>query len=208
MRHIFSKIFLVITLAFLCSFAVFADSTSDSENVEYNGFAPTYQNQCGNTELFTSLFEYTVTFPKQLDLVPHRATSRYLGPLKVEGKSFVKPYKIAVTVSKKDFKLTTKKAKNKSDTIKFDVTEMITGEDGKKYNGETLLGRTIYFYENDLSDVISDGDPYMDGEIADINHSIDVGIKIENSEWKKASPGKYKGKITFYAELDDTDIWQ
>lgn len=208
MKQIFLKSFLILAVIFSCNSTALADPLTESGNVEYDGFAPIYESQCGSTEVVTSIFEYLVTFPERTKMVPYRQKSEYLGPLKVEGKSFIKPYKIAVTVSKKDFKLTTKKAKNKSDTIVFDVTEMIKGEDGKRYNGETLLGKTLYFYENDLSDVISDGDPYMDGEVADINHSIDVGIKIEDSEWKKASPGKYKGKITFYAELDDTDIWQ
>lgn len=208
MKHIFLKSLLGLSLFFSCLFVVFAEPIPDSGNVTYGDFVPMYDSQCGTTELTTGILEYIVTFPKKTDIVPYKATSRYLGPLKVEGKSFIKPYKVAVTVSKKDFKLTTKKAKNKSDTIKYDVTEMITGEDGKKYNGESILNKTLYFYENDLSDIAGEGDPYMDGEFADINHSVDVGIKIEKSEWTNASPGKYKGKITFYAELDDTDIWQ
>lgn len=207
MKHIFLRSFLAAALTFSCSSVAFADSECDSGNVSYGSFAPINESRCGTTELSTGILEYLVTFPARTKMVPYRHTSEFLGPLTVEGKAFIKPYKIAVTVSKKDFKLTTKKAKNKSDTIKFDVTEMVTDESGKRHNGESLLGRTLYFYENDLSDVISEGDPYMDGEVADINHSIDVGIKIEKSEWPKASPGKYKGKITFYAELDNTDIW-
>ncbi len=209
MKHTCLKVFLGIALFLTSSFTAFADIIPDSGNVSYEGgTVPMYDSQCGVTELSTGVLEYLVTFPRETAMVPYKQKSQFLGPLKVEGKAFIKPYKIAVTVSKKDFKLTTKKAKNKSNTIKFDVTEMITGKDGKKYNGKSLLGRTLYFYENDLSDTIVEGDPYMDGEVADINHSIDVGIKIENSEWKKASPGKYKGKITFYAEIEDADIWQ
>lgn len=205
MKHIFLKIFLGIAFFLTSCFTIFSKAIEDSGNVTYDGgFTPIYSSQCGKTELFTSIFDYIVTFPKKTAIVPYKQTSQDLGPLKVEGHSFIKPYKVAVTISKKDFKLTTKKAKNKSDTIVYDVTEMVKDESGKMVNGETLLGKTLYFYEND----ISGDDPYMEGEVADINHSIEVGIKIEKPEWKKASPGKYKGRITFYAELDDTDIWQ
>ena len=69
-----------------------------------------------------------------------------------------------------------------------------------------MLGETLYYYRNDKAKDEYEREAYQRGEVADIAQSVDVGVAIKNSEWKKASAGRYKGKITFVARIDDTDI--
>lgn len=204
-RQIFFAILLTVMLPFGVN--VLAQPHDDSGNVKYGGFAPIHDEQYGTTSLETGILEYMVTFPKDTAMVPYLTKFQRLGAVTVEGEAFIKPYKIALDISKKDFKLVSKKkAKNKSNKIEFDVTRSVKDWKGHWIDEESLLGKTLYFYRNDSAETEEEREAYDQGEVTDILESIDVAITIENSQWKKASPGKYKGKVTFVATIDDTEI--
>lgn len=205
------RIFFGMALAVILPFCVKVsadDSPGDSGNVKYGEFVDIDNEESGITSLETCIFEYMVTFPKETAMVPYMTKFQRIGSVTVEGKAFIKPYKVALEISKKDFKLVSKKReKNKSNKIEFDVTSAVKDENGKWVSGESLLGKTIYCYRNDLAETEEEREAYERGEVADINESIEVGITVADSQWKKASAGKYKGKITFTAKIDDTDIF-
>lgn len=187
---------------------VLAESHGDSHNVDYGSFAPIYESESGTTTLETGIMEYMVTFPKKTAMIPYLKNFQKLGAVTVQGKAFIKPYKVSVNISKQDFKLVSKKReKNKSNKIAFDVTRVVRGNNGELKNGGSLLGETLYYYRNDKTEDEHEKHAYENGEVADIEQSVDVGVAIKKSEWKKASPGKYKGKITFLARLDNSDIF-
>ena len=226
MKKIFSTISFAFTIMLLCFASAFADATGDSGNVDYEGgFAPTSSSdvQTGTTDLTTGISEYTVTFPRSTSMVPFYTKSKRIGKVTVTGEAFIKPYKVAVNITRKNFKLVTKQTRTayKDDTIRFDVVQLVTDKFGDVTTGQSLLGKTIYYYKDNLKDVVIQPDsekgkvpvsddyngPYMHGEVANINQSLDVGIEIPKHEWATASPGQYRGQITFYAEVDTTNIW-
>lgn len=184
----------------------------ESSTVSYEGFAdlPDMDEQTDSTLVETAIPEYTITFPAETTCVRYNTKSKFLGHITVHGKYFIRPYKVAVIATKRNLRLNkcSKISKNKRDTIAFDVTGMYLNEFDEVTNGRSMLRHPMYFYRDDtLKLKRHQRSPYMKGQISDINQSEAVGMKFSKKQWKWASPGKYRGRITFHATIEGGNIW-
>lgn len=177
----------------------------ESGNVVYTGgFVENSRTaDVDETELVTAIPEYTLTIPRDTS-IKRGARIATIGHAKVTGNYFIKPYGVEVSLTKVDFTHTTQS----SNTIAFAVED--TSADSGNHAYVTADGTTRnkcrYYKDTGESTTV-----YDRGDIAEINQSRDVVLKIADSEWSNKAGGLYKGSITFNAQLCDdvtTGDWQ
>ena len=173
------------------------DEISASGNVTYEGgFVTTQSSSVDQTELVTAVPEYIVTIPRDTS-IKRGARIATIGHAAVTGNYFIKPYGVEVSLTKVDF--TNQNGGSNPDTIAFAVEDTSASTGNNAYitaNGTTR--KKCRYYKNNNSTTV-----YDRGDIAEINQSRDVVLKINDSEWQNKAGGIYKGSITFSAQLCD-----
>lgn len=205
---------MIFGLAMLAALPLTAKAEGDespepeSGNVSYTGgFAETRSSDVKRTELVTAIPAYTLTIPRDTS-IKRGARIATIGHAKVTGNYFIKPYGVEVSLTKVDFTHTTDSSKK----IAFAVED--TSESSGNHAYVTADGATrnkCRYYKTIVSGAESTA-TYDTGDIADINQSRDVVLKIADAQWQGATTGGlYKGSITFLAQLCDdvtTGDWE
>ena len=171
----------------------------DSGNVTYSGgFVDTQSSDVDETELVTAIPEYTLTIPRDTS-IKRGARIANIGHAKVTGNYFIKPYGVEVSLTKVDFTNTT----DSTEQIAFAVEDTSASSGNHAYvTADGTTRNKCRYYKTIVSGAESTA-TYDTGDIADINQSRDVVLKIADTQWTSAAGGRYKGSVTFLAELCD-----
>lgn len=172
----------------------------DSRNVVYTGgFVETNTSDVDKTELVTAIPEYTLTIPRDTS-IKRGARIATIGHAKVTGNYFIKPYGVEVSLTKVDFTHTTDSSKK----IAFAVEDTSASSGNHSYVTADGATRNKCRYYKTIVSGAESTTTYDAGDIADINQSRDVVLKIADAQWTGANKGgRYKGSVTFLAELCD-----